>query len=110
MSDSGFPRGPQVPRFQLGRCLITPGASEALARIHTEPIALLQRHVCGDWGEVDPEDASANEHALRRGLRLLSVYRLPSSDQPASAEDTVTVWVITEADRSATTLLLPEEY
>ena len=65
------------------------------------PETFLDRHICGDWGEVDAEDQQANQDALVRGERLLSAYRT-SLD--------VRIWVITEADRSATTILLPEEY
>jgi hypothetical protein len=62
---------------------------------------LLRRHQCGDWGDVVAADAESNEQALRHGLRVLSSYRLSGAGK---------VWVITEADRSATTILLPSEY
>jgi hypothetical protein len=62
---------------------------------------LLRRHISGDWGDVPAEDAQANEDALQTGARLLSAYTLSSG---------VKVWVITEADRSSTTIMLPEEY
>jgi hypothetical protein len=68
----------------------------------TNPLDFLARHVCGDWGELSEGDRKENELSLKQGLRLLSSYR-------TSADDT-RVWVITEADRSATTILLPEEY
>ncbi len=61
----------------------------------------LQRHAAGDWGEVDAHDKAENEYSLQQGFRLLSAYRLA---------DGTKIWIITEADRSATTLLLPEEY
>jgi len=61
----------------------------------------LQRHAAGDWGEVDAHDKTKNEYSLQHGFRLLSAYRLA---------DGTKIWIITEADRSATTLLLPEEY
>ena len=64
-------------------------------------VAALRRHAAGDWGEVDPDDRAANDDALRSGERLLSVYQ--------SATGT-TFWVLTEADRSATTVLLPDDY
>lgn len=71
---------------------------------------LRDRHLSGDWGDVDAEDAAANEMALLQGSRVVSVYRfpVPRSDAPGTVEGTV--WVITEADRSVTTVLLPEEY
>ena len=61
----------------------------------------LQRHAAGDWGEVDAHDKAENEYSLQQGFRLLAAYRLA---------DGTKIWIITEADRSATTLLLPEEY
>jgi hypothetical protein len=65
------------------------------------PMEFLQRHAAGDWGEVDAHDKAENEYSLQQGFRLLSAYRLA---------DGTKIWIITEADRSATTLLLPEEY
>lgn len=62
---------------------------------------LLKRHQCGDWGETCPEDAQTNEDALLGGGRVFSVYRLRTG---------TTIWIITEADRAATTALLPDEY
>ena len=88
-------------RFPLGRILATRGAVSALEGARADPVRYLARHASGDWGELDLEDRAANEHALRDGARLLSAYRLPTGAR---------LWVITEADRSATTLLLPEEY
>ena len=86
------------PAFSLGRMLATPGALSALEpeEIH----AGLARHVRCDWGELDEEDKRANDFAVNRRLRILSAYRV----------GTVKYWIITEADRSATTVLLPEEY
>lgn len=86
--------------FAAGNIVATPGAIELLERTHTNPIRLLQRHLCGDWGELCPEDVEANNQSLAEGLRVLSNYPI--------GEDRV--WIITEADRSVTTLLLPEEY
>lgn len=97
------------PRFELGQLCYTPGAQALLQRYQVSPFQLLTRHVSGDWGEVCPEDAQANEDALEHGSRLFSVYLLP----PLAEDPTLTaakLWVITEADRSVTTLLLPEEY
>jgi hypothetical protein len=86
--------------FPLGRLLITPGAQEALRSCETSPMDLLYRHQSGDWGDICPEDRGENERALKQAARIVSVYHL---------YETI-VWVITEADRSATTILLPEEY
>jgi len=88
--------------FPLGQIVATPGALAALAKAGQTPLDFLTRHVCGDWGELDDHDRKENELGLRRGFRLMSSYR-------TSAGDTK-VWVITEADRSVTTILLPEEY
>ena len=87
-------------RFPLGRPLATPGALELLDPAGVSLAALLHRHQIGDWGDLDLEDREANEQALAHGARLLSAYPV-GSDR---------IWIITEADRSATTLLLPEEY
>lgn len=87
--------------FSLGDLVATPGALNTLEKNGIVPIRLISRHMRGDWGDVPPDDAAANADALRIGARLLSSYTLP---------DRACVWIITEADRSATTLLLPEEY
>ena len=86
--------------FLLGRIVATPGVLDALDAADVAPAALLARHQAGDWGTVPPEDAAENELSLARGFRILSSY--PVGDER--------VWIITEADRSATTLLLPSEY
>ena len=87
--------------FPLGQVVATPGALAALAEAGQEPVDFLDRHACGNWGVVPEEDWALNDAALRNGLRVLSCYRLTSGDK---------LWIITEADRSATTLLLPYEY
>ena len=88
-------------RFPLGRLVATPGALAALVAAGEFPLTLLRRHVRGDWGEVNKEDRQANERALREGTRLLSAYRTALGQR---------LWIITEADRSSTCILLPEEY
>lgn len=85
----------------LGRVLATPGALRELALARVDGASYLARHAVGDWGEVDAEDWAANDRALLAGERLLSAYRLPNDAR---------LWIITEADRSASTLLLPNEY
>lgn len=87
--------------FPLGQIVAMPGALEALAEAGQEPVDFLDRHACGNWGVVPEEDWTLNDEALRHGLRLLSSYGLASGQK---------LWIITEADRSATTLLLPDEY
>ncbi len=89
------------PRFSLGQLLITPGALKAIEASGDDPLGLLRRHIQGDWGDLDPVDVAENELSLTRGFRLLSAYHL---------KDGTKVWVITEADRSTTTILLPKEY
>jgi hypothetical protein len=88
-------------RFALGQVFATPGALDALDAVGLDAWRLLERHVAGDWGDVPAPDALANEAALQCEGRLLSSYPLGNG---------VRVWIITEADRSVTTLLLPDEY
>lgn len=85
--------------FPLGQIVATPGALNEVP--HEERIAALARHVRGDWGDCCPVDWASNNEALTGGLRLFSVYHTNAGKK---------FWIITEADRSATTLLLPEEY
>lgn len=87
--------------FALGQIVATPGAVAALAQAGQTPEELLRRHVVGDWGTLPVEDAQANHRALHGSGRLFSAYFL---------HDQTKIWVITEWDRSVTTLLLPEEY
>lgn len=89
------------PLFSLGQIVATPGALRALSEVQQAAAPLLHKHVQGDWGDVCEEDKVANNQALTDGDRLLSSYRL---------QNNVKIWIITEADRSVTTLLLPEEY
>ena len=86
-------------KFQLGRLVATPSVLGQVPR--SELFAAVRRHQCGDWGDVDMCDKRENDAALHNGGRILSMYH--------SAEKTK-FWVITEADRSYTTVLLPEEY
>jgi hypothetical protein len=88
-------------KFPLGNVYATPGCLEALRQSGDELLPYLIRHVAGDWGEVGKEDWNANEESLRIGERLLSVYRMSNGTK---------FWVLTERDRSVTTVLLPSEY
>ena len=88
--------------FPLGRIVATPGALSLLAATATNPAELLDRHVAGDWGDVPPEDARENERSLKYGFRIVSSYPVGGPGER--------VWIITEADRSSTCLLLPTEY
>ena len=87
--------------FSLGQLLSTPGALAALEEAGVEPSELLGRHVTGDWGNLDEEDKVLNDQALVDDTRILSAYILSTGSK---------VWIISEADRSATTILLPHEY
>lgn len=86
-------------KFPLGRLVSTPNALQSIP--HPELLAALHRHATGDWGEVDEHDRKENELSLKEGFRLLSVYRTSHG---------IKFWIITEADRSVTTVLLPEDY
>ena len=94
------------PKFELGQTLITPGALQALEQAGQSFWTFFARHVRGDWGIVDAEDAALNDESLKDGSRLLSAYLL---------KDGTKIWIITEAEddngkREATTILRPEEY
>lgn len=94
------------PKFNLGQVVATPGALEALAKAGQTPHELLARHLRGDWGDLDAEDAALNDESLKDGSRLLSAYALKTGER---------LWVITEAaddsgHRASTCCLLPAEY
>ena len=89
------------PAFELGQIVATPGALAAIKKAGQQPGEFLTRHINRDWGDLDEEDRNENEYSLERGFRLLSAYKTNAGDR---------LWIITEADRSVTTLLLPEEY
>ena len=87
--------------FSLGRLVATPGALAALETAQAGATEYVTRHVSGDWGELGEEDKAENQLSVEKGFRILSAYTLSTG---------VKIWIITEADRSATTILLPEEY
>ena len=89
------------PLFSLGQIVATPGALEALEKAQQTPMEFLARHVRGDWGDVCEEDAEANEQSIKDGSRILSSYRTKLGEK---------LWIITEADRSSSCLLTPNEY
>ena len=89
------------PLFDLGQVVGTPGALRALRDAGQLPDEFLVRHVTGEWGELSDEDKQENEFSVEQGFSILSAYRLQTG---------VKLWVITEWDRSVTTILLPEEY
>ena len=88
-------------RFNPGRVVATPGALAAIGVSGDDLSTYLARHQSGDWGDVDAHDRMENQLSLEQGFRLMSVYSLRNG---------VKIWVITEADRSSTSILLPEEY
>ncbi len=90
--------------FPLGQVVATPGALDALAGAGCTPAEFLARHAAGDWGDLGDEDRRENALSLRQGFRLFSAYAYDPADP------TATVWIITEADRSSTCVLLPSEY
>lgn len=87
--------------FALGELYITQNAADALEQAGQPPTAFLLRHIVGDWGELDAEDRATNDEAVATEGRILSAYTTTVGEK---------VWVITEGDRSATTLLLPDDY
>lgn len=91
-----------VPKvlFDMGQIVVTSGASYSLHRIERHPVQLLARHATGDWGQLPEQDIEENEHSLKHGFRLFSAYNIEDAR----------FYVITEWDRSVTTILLPEEY
>ncbi len=86
----------------LGQVVATPGALAALTASGSPAWQYLVRHASGDWGDVDVEDFEANNQALVHGERILSAYTL--------VDNATKIWIITEWDRSVTTILLPDEY
>ena len=88
-----------IAKFRLGRIVATPAALASLTQ--EDILRAIQRHMAGDWGDVDEHDRKENEFSLTERLRLFSVYH---------AESGVKFWMITEADRRATTVLLPQDY
>ena len=89
------PMNPQ-PKFQLGKVFATPGVVALALNL----VPFIRRHHCGDWGDLDEHDKTANDNSLKDGSRLLSAYQTPKGK----------IWIITEADRRSTTVLLPDEY
>jgi hypothetical protein len=92
---------PTIPLFPPGRIVATTGALALLEQANKSPLEFLSRHLRGDWGDLCHEDKTENELSLKHGFRIMSSYEV---------SDTEKLWIITEADRSVTTLLLPSEY
>ena len=87
--------------FKLGHIVATPAALDLLNKHQVSTLELLRRHVMGDFGDLCNDDIAANLHAIKNGLRILSKYKI---------DEINAVYIITEADRSSTCVLLPEEY
>lgn len=92
---------PTIPLFPAGQLVATPGALALLELANQSPLEFLSRHLRGDWGDLCQDDKTENELSLKCGFRLMSSYQVT---------DTERLWIITGADRSVTTLLLPAEY
>ena len=96
----------QQPKFELGVIVMTQGVAEWIdpfrdgGTTNINVSECLYRHVCGDWGDMDEEDSALNNSSIETGGRLFSAYKI----------DDTTIWIITEADRSSTTILFPDEY
>src|SRR5215813_6424139 len=88
-------------KLELGSVIVTPKASRGLHEAGQSPDEFLARHESGDWGEVGTADWMENERSLCKGFRVFSIYKLSTGEE---------MWIITQPDRSATTVLLPEEY
>ena len=89
------------PRFRAGQLVMTAGVNDLVKRGALNPVPYLRRHLDGDWGDLCDEDRRSNDAALKNGDRLFSSYRITPD---------LKLWIITEWDRSVTTLLLPSEY
>jgi hypothetical protein len=92
---------PVIPLFPAGQIVATPGALALLEEAKRTPLEFIFRHLRGDWGDLCEEDKTENELSLKYGFRLMSSYEVTNTEK---------LWIITEADRSVTTLLLPMEY
>src|SRR5919109_2098055 len=92
---------PTIPLFSTGQIVATPGALALLEQTNKTPLEFLSRHLRGDWGDLCQDDKTENELSLKHGFRLMSSYRVTENEN---------LWVITEADRATTTVLLPDEY
>ena len=92
---------PTIPLFPAGQIVATPGALALLEQAKKSPLEFLSRHLRGDWGELCADDKTENELSLKHGYCLMSSYQVTDREK---------LWIITEADRSVTTLLLPTEY
>lgn len=92
---------PTISLFPEGQIVATPGALALLEQAKKSPLEFLSRHLRGDWGDLCQEDKTENEVSLKYGFRLLSSYQVTETGK---------LWIITEADRSVTTLLLPADY
>ena len=101
-------RAYSLPLFSLGRILATPDALQVLTAMRLSALRLLARHVRGDWGNLDEHDREQNKLAVLAGLRVLSAYEVERTIDGRVIKQKF--WVITEADRSSTTVLLPDEY
>ena len=97
----------QQPLFPLGNCYVTPGVNALVEQQALSVHEYLYRHQRGDWGNLTQEDITENETSLQQGLRIFSAYNVEAKN---AGSHSIKIWIITEADRSTTTVMLPEEY
>lgn len=97
-------------KFSPGHMVITPGAQELLHEANRDWREYMARHLSGDWGELDPDDVKENNRAIRDNLRILSNYSVTDGTGTLARTTGKRIWIITEHDRSVTTIMLPEEY
>lgn len=100
MANAVLIRGIEGAKFPLGQLCWTPGINELVATGQLNPLPYLVRHATGDWGDLDAEDKRENNLSVEHGYRIMSAYNTPAGK----------IWIVTEADRSVTTFLLPDEY
>jgi hypothetical protein len=93
--------GSSQAKYPLGKIVATPNALREFARASEDPLPYLTRHVGGDWGDLSEADKIENDFSVANGFRILSAYTLSTGTK---------IWIITEADRSSTCVLLPEDY
>ena len=105
--DDTRPPPRREPRFELGQIVSTPGALAACSNVYMQKC--LARHLTGDWGCACAEDRQTNDEAVSARDRIISAYPIDPA-KPCKGWGENTLWIITEADRSVTTFLLPEEY
>lgn len=101
MASNAHDKGGRKLLFPIGALVLTAGIDHLMRERGLDPLPYLRRHACGDWGDLCEDDRRTNDAALENGDRLFSSYQVTPD---------LKLWIITEWDRSVTTLLLPDEY